>query len=119
MLSPLSPIHFVFSISKGVLHLTFVKGFYGVEVSAGQKVKPKIPEDHVLRLTQIAVPANASGAITLVISFKGKEFTIATLDPKRSLFQMGIDLVLTAEQGTTLSATGSGSVHLTLALFVI
>ncbi|ORC86619.1 nucleolar RNA-binding protein, partial [Trypanosoma theileri] len=87
-----------------------MEGFYGVEVSAGQQVKPKIPEEHALRLTQIALPANASAAVSLIVSFQGKQFTIATLDPKKS-FQMSTDLVFT--EPLTLSATGAGCVHVT------
>ncbi|PWV18070.1 putative nucleolar RNA-binding protein [Trypanosoma cruzi] len=88
-----------------------MEGFYGVEVASGQQVKPKIPEEHALRLTQLALPANASAAISLIVSFQGKQFTIATLDPKKNLFQMSTDLVFT--EPTTLTATGAGCVHVT------
>ncbi|PWU88192.1 putative nucleolar RNA-binding protein [Trypanosoma cruzi] len=87
------------------------EGFYGVEVASGQQVKPKIPEEHALRLTQLALPANASAAISLIVSFQGKQFTIATLDPKKNLFQMSTDLVFT--EPATLTATGAGCVHVT------
>ncbi|AAZ12846.1 nucleolar RNA-binding protein, putative [Trypanosoma equiperdum] len=90
-----------------------MEGFYGVEVSVGEKVIPEIPEGNVLRLTQIAVPANTSDAVSLVVSLQGKEFTIASLDPVRNVSQMGIDLVIKAEQNIILSATGNGSVHVT------
>ncbi|RNE97025.1 nucleolar RNA-binding protein, partial [Trypanosoma conorhini] len=88
-----------------------MEGFYGVEVAAGKQVSLKIPEEHALRLTQLALPANASAAISLIVSFQGKQFTIATLDPKRNVFQMSTDLVFT--EPTTLTATGAGCVHVT------
>uniref|UniRef100_A0A0A9Z120 Nucleoplasmin-like domain-containing protein n=1 Tax=Lygus hesperus TaxID=30085 RepID=A0A0A9Z120_LYGHE len=90
-----------------------MEGFYGIEVSAGKTVKPKIPEECALRITQLALPANASAVISIIVSFEGKEFTIATLDPKKSLYQISTDLVFTASQGVSFTAQGAGAVHLT------
>ncbi|KAH8613646.1 hypothetical protein ERJ75_000755400 [Trypanosoma vivax] len=89
-----------------------MESFYGLEVAAGKQVKPKIPEDHVLRLTQVALPVNANAAISLVVSLEGKQFTIATLDPKRNTFQTSTDFVLTTEQAITFSAVGAAT-HVT------
>ncbi|TPP52517.1 hypothetical protein CGC21_10540 [Leishmania donovani] len=90
-----------------------MEGFYGIEVTAGKQVKAKIPEECALRVTQLAVPANAAGAVSLVVSFEGKLFTIATLDPKKGVYQMSTDLVFTEAQDVSFSAQGAGAIHVT------
>eukprot|EP01084_Bolivina_argentea_P263909 446867_1 len=90
-----------------------MEGFYGFEVQAGKDVKPKIPAENVLRVTQIALPANANGAVSVTVTYDGRTFAVGTLDAKASLFQISTDLIFGENQTVTFSAKGAGSVHVT------
>lgn len=90
-----------------------MEGFYGVEIAVGRHVKPQIPEACLLRISQIALPAGATGAVTLSVVIGGMSYAIATLDPTRAAFHASADLVVAASQGVTFRAEGVGAVHLT------
>nr|CAJ2467593.1 unnamed protein product [Leishmania braziliensis] len=86
--------------------------FYGMEVFVGKTAKPSISADRVLHVTQVALPPNASHAITLLVKAEGKSFVLATLDPHRALFHMSVDMLFSGKQELTFTCEGAaGAVH--------
>ena len=90
-----------------------MESFFGAEVAAGKEVKPKMPDNYVLRLSQAALPAGAAGRVTLFVTVDGKTLAIGTLDANAKAYQLSIDLVFGSQQQFSLSAKGTGSVHVT------
>lgn len=87
--------------------------FYGVEVFVGKTVKPKIAQDRVLHVTQIALPPNASHPITLLVKQDGHSFVLATLNPQQALFHMNVDMLFSGRQELVFTCEGqAGAVHL-------
>ncbi|CBZ23718.1 putative RNA binding protein [Leishmania mexicana MHOM/GT/2001/U1103] len=86
--------------------------FYGMEVFAGKSAKPNISADRVLHVTQVALPPNASHAITLLVKTEGKSFVLATLDPQQALFHVSVDMLFSGKQKLTFTCEGAaGAVH--------
>ncbi|CCW72172.1 unnamed protein product [Phytomonas sp. Hart1] len=93
-----------------------MESFFGVEVMVGKPLKPKIPDDRMLHVSQMALPAGARDSVTFRIVLDGKSFTIATLDPKRGVYFTRLDFVFNPTQKILFSADGpldKGSVHIT------
>jgi hypothetical protein len=87
--------------------------FYGLEVFVGKTAKPKIAEDRVLHITQIALPPNAVHAITLLVKFDGKTFVLATLNPQQATYHMNVDMLFGGTQDVAFTCEGkAGAVHL-------
>ncbi|CCW65387.1 unnamed protein product [Phytomonas sp. EM1] len=93
-----------------------MESFFGVEVMVGKPLKPKIPDDRVLHVSQIALPAGARDAVTFRVVLDRKSFTVATLDPKRGVYFTRLDFVFSPTQKVLFAADGpldSSSVHVT------
>ncbi|CAD2222056.1 RNA binding protein [Angomonas deanei] len=90
-----------------------MEGFYGLEVVGGRSpIKPKIPEDRVLRLTQIAIPPNCDSVMEFRVVYKNESLLIATLDPQKPTYHVSVDLIFVGGQEVLFSVVGSGSLHL-------
>ncbi|KAL7703754.1 RNA binding protein [Lotmaria passim] len=87
--------------------------FYGLEVFAGKTARPKIAEDRVLHITQVALPPNAVHPITLFAKFEGQSFVLATLNPQQALYHMNVDMLFGGKQDLSFTCEGqAGAVHL-------
>ncbi|KAK7196597.1 RNA binding protein [Novymonas esmeraldas] len=89
-----------------------MEDFYGMEVFVGKTVKPKIPQDCLLHVTQVALPPTASHAITLLVKVKDQSFVLATLDPRQALFHMNVDMLFSHQQELAFTCEGAaGAIH--------
>ncbi|KPA74254.1 putative RNA binding protein [Leptomonas pyrrhocoris] len=87
--------------------------FYGLEVFVGKTAKPKIPQDRVLHITQVALPPNAAYPVTLAVKLDGKLFVLATLNPQQAIYHVNVDMLFGGKQDLTFTCEGqAGALHL-------
>ncbi len=87
--------------------------FFGKEILGnGQPVKVAVAEGTTLHICQAALPATANGRTVLSITVDGTTFCIGTLDTNANLFQMPLELVVSAQQQLSFSAKGQSAIHI-------